>query len=710
MVKRAGFSSLFFAVLLACIGMGGCSSTPGPLKITSTSLPAGNYGSPYTATVSATGGVAPFMWSIASGSLTPGLSLGSSTTRSVTISGTPTAQVDSSFTIMVTDSKGATATQPLTIAIGAPLPLAVTTTTLPGGIPNQVYAPATLQASGGVPPFTWTVISGNLPAGLFLASTGVISGTPTAIGTANFTVQVTDSEAAPMTATANLSITVGNLGILTGNYAFEFSGFNSGGQVVMAGSFTADGAGNITNGVEDFNTMAGPPKNQTFTGTYTLGSDNRGQLVFSSLTGSPTYAFAIDSTGAHGRLIEFDSSGIRGSGQLEQRTVTTCAFNTLTGNYAFGVTGEEEAVGGFAAGPSVVVGSFLATPPASQAGQGTISVGEADSSAPNGVTGANGIGGLSGSFQAFASSPQNTRCTLALSPVNINVSNMTFSVYPVSSKEAFLVETDAVSSTTPFLTAGKMLAQTGSPFSGVAGNTFTATSVAGMVGQFPSGSGAYVPDLALVSLTGSGSTSFNISILENRAGTVMPAFNSGSLGFVTSDQYGRVDSGIPTPISLVFYIINQNEAFAIGESLSSSTPIPFFGILEPQSPSPLNLTASDLNSTFVLGTSKPATSPVTDISGSVTLANTSSTAGTITGMQDQSASGGNSSAQTVTGTYAVLSSATGSGTLALTAPATFTGDFLVVSPTKILVLSTTPSDANPILMFLGNCETTCGQD
>jgi hypothetical protein len=513
-----------------------------------------------------------------------------------------------------------------------------------------------------------------------------------------------------MTATANLSITVGNLAVLSGDYAFEFSGFNSGGQVVIAGSFTADGAGAITNGVEDVNTMAGPPKNQTFTGTYTLGSDNRGQLVFSSLTGSPTYAFAIDPAGVHGRLIEFDSSGIRGSGQLEQRTVSTCAFNTLTGNYAFGVTGEETAVLGFTAGPSVVIGSFLATPPASQAGQGTVSSGEADSSAPSGVTGGTGIGGLSGNFGAFASAPQNTRCTLTLSPVNINVSSMTFSVYPVSSKEAFLVETDAVGSTTPFLTAGKMLAQTGSPFSGVAGSTFTATSVAGMVGQFPSGGGAYVPDLALVSLTGSSSTSYNISILENRAGTVVPPFNPGSLAFVSSDQYGRVDSGISTPISLVFYIINQNEAFAIGESLSSSTPVPFFGILEPQSPSPLNLNASNLNSTLVLGTSAPAASPVTDISGSVTLANTSSTAGTITGTQDQGASGGNSSAQTVTGTYAGLSSTTGSGTLGLTAPATFTGDFLVVSPTKILVLSTTPSDANPVLLFLGNCETTCGED
>src|SRR5690348_16900825 len=154
MVRRAGFLFLLCPVLEACIGIGGCSSSSGSLKITSTSLPAGNFGSPYTATVTATGGSAPFMWSIESGSLTAGLSLGSSTTRSVTIAGTPTAQVDSNITIMVTDSKGSFSRQALTIAIGAPLPLAVTTTKLPGGVPNQVYAATALQASGGVPPFT----------------------------------------------------------------------------------------------------------------------------------------------------------------------------------------------------------------------------------------------------------------------------------------------------------------------------------------------------------------------------------------------------------------------------------------------------------------------------------------------------------------------------------------------------------------------------
>jgi fibronectin type 3 domain-containing protein len=66
-----------------------------------------------------------------------------------------------------------------------------------------------LAATGGLPPYTWSVIQGSLPAGLTLdANSGVISGTPTAPGTFNFTMQVSDSESPPATASAPLSITV----------------------------------------------------------------------------------------------------------------------------------------------------------------------------------------------------------------------------------------------------------------------------------------------------------------------------------------------------------------------------------------------------------------------------------------------------------------------------------------------------------------------
>jgi hypothetical protein len=666
--------------------------------ISTTSLPAGNQGTPYSGTVSATGGVAPFAWSISSGSLPTGLSLGASTSNSVMITGNPGTQGTFNFTIKITDASGASGTEPLSITINAPLPLSVTTTSLPNGVLNTAYPSTTLQATGGVPPFTWTVTSGSLPTGLALAANGTISGTPTATGTSDFTVEVTDSEKPAMTASASLSITVNNLGALNGDYAFELVGFNTSGSVAVAGSFTANGLGAISNGVEDFNSTSGSPKNQTFTGTYTLTADNRGTLTFASLAGSPTYAFAIDSTGSYGRMIEFDSSGIRGSGQIEKRTgVTTCAFNTLNGPYAYGLTGNAVNSALTTAGPVVLVGTFNATPPPPPGTvAGSIGTGESDANMPSGIT--PGDQTVSGSF---ATTSESTRCSMSLSQ---KIGTMVFSVYPVSPTEAFLVETDQVNSSEPFLMSGKLLQQVGYPFTGAAGSTFTATSVAGLTGQFLSGT-TYVPDLALVLLAGTGAQTYTITVLDNRAGVVTAYAPTGAT-FANPDQYGRIDSGISSPISPILYTINENEAFVIGELVGD----PFFGVLEPQSPIPFTITASGLNGSFVMGTSYPATPAVPDLSGTVTLANTSATAGTINGTEDLSTSSGNTADQTVTGTYASLVSATGSGLVTLTAPSAFSGQFLAVSSTKLVILTTTAGDAEPTLLYLGNCANTCGEN
>ena len=88
---------------------------------------------------------------------------------------------------------------------GPPAPLAVATSSLPDATVGTPYS-AQLQAAGGTPPYTWSVSAGLLPAGLSLGSSGAISGTPSADGTFNFTVQVEDSQA--MTAIKDLSIVV----------------------------------------------------------------------------------------------------------------------------------------------------------------------------------------------------------------------------------------------------------------------------------------------------------------------------------------------------------------------------------------------------------------------------------------------------------------------------------------------------------------------
>ena len=85
--------------------------------------------------------------------------------------------------------------------------LQITTSSLPAGTVDSAYS-ATLSVIGGVPPYSWSVIRGSLPSGLTMSSGGIISGTPTAAGTFNFTVQVSDSESPPATALAALAITI----------------------------------------------------------------------------------------------------------------------------------------------------------------------------------------------------------------------------------------------------------------------------------------------------------------------------------------------------------------------------------------------------------------------------------------------------------------------------------------------------------------------
>jgi hypothetical protein len=85
------------------------------------------------------------------------------------------------------------------------VPLSVTTTTLPAGVQDQAYT-ATLSATGGSPPYAWSLSSGTLPTGLSLSTGGVISGTPTTVGTFSFTVTVTD--AAFRTSARSVSIAI----------------------------------------------------------------------------------------------------------------------------------------------------------------------------------------------------------------------------------------------------------------------------------------------------------------------------------------------------------------------------------------------------------------------------------------------------------------------------------------------------------------------
>jgi hypothetical protein len=188
---------------------------PTALQITTSSLPNGQVGTSYTATLAATGGTTPYTWSLTSGTLPTGLSLNTSTGA---IAGTPTAAVTSSgLTFKVSDSSSPvqTKTVSLTLTI-SPVPLVISTTSLPSGQVGTAYS-ATLAATGGSTPYTWSLISGTLPAGLSLnASTGAITGTPTASATnLALTFEVQDSATPAQTKTVNLTLTISSAGNIT---------------------------------------------------------------------------------------------------------------------------------------------------------------------------------------------------------------------------------------------------------------------------------------------------------------------------------------------------------------------------------------------------------------------------------------------------------------------------------------------------------------
>ena len=84
-------------------------------------------------------------------------------------------------------------------------PLTITTSSLPNGVLNLSYS-ATLAGSGGTPPYSWSLESGNLPTGLSLSSSGTISGTPTVAGSYNFTVRLSDSAAQLVTKALSIAV------------------------------------------------------------------------------------------------------------------------------------------------------------------------------------------------------------------------------------------------------------------------------------------------------------------------------------------------------------------------------------------------------------------------------------------------------------------------------------------------------------------------
>src|SRR6185312_2203049 len=135
--------------------------------ITTKSVPNGTVKTAYSAAINASGGCAPYKWTIVSGALPAGVTAKvPSTTTSLNLAGTPTRAATYSFAVKVTSCGGGVSQVAYKVIIqGTESVVGITTKSVPNGTVKTAYS-AAIKASGGCAPYKWTIVSGALPAGV----------------------------------------------------------------------------------------------------------------------------------------------------------------------------------------------------------------------------------------------------------------------------------------------------------------------------------------------------------------------------------------------------------------------------------------------------------------------------------------------------------------------------------------------------------------
>jgi hypothetical protein len=649
---------------------------PTLLTVLSGPLPQGSVGASYNQTLVGTAGTPPYAWSISGGRLPAGLSINNVTGA---ITGTPTTTGTANFTVKITDSAtpvANTATSNLSIVVQPRL--SITTTSLPAGSLGTAYAES-LQATGGVPPYNFSLSSGTLPAGLTLLS--VIAGVPTTAGTSNFSVTAYDSQGA--TATGNLSIQINAANCpsnssFQGNYAFQFSGpvspVTSGINQSFVGTFIADGAGNISQGYAD-NGVNAPPAN--ITGTYCMSTGNLGTLNLTGLPISPyeppsttTFEIALQANGSGSAVLyqnQVEGIGLNSPGFFSGQVLRqdTTAFNTtkITGNYAFGFVG-----GNYGQNITTHGGTFTAD------GAGNLTNGESDLNVDGVPT---NVPTVDSSDLVVATTG---RGSMTLNLGALGTTNVVF--YVVNASQLVALETG-----TPLGSAAVVNGQILQRASGNFGNnSLSSRSVIGLQWRDTSLVGNDGPVAQAGIITWDGVENFTLTADQNDLGGMTSPSYSGTYtvaanGRVTLTASGQLNGAI-------LYLTGPNQGFVTGSDLAVTS-----GAVFNQSGSTFNDAAFGGN---YFGGNWQFSDDTINVEAD---ALTSDGVGNVSGVSyiDSFVTSPNGPASSsVTGTYAVSSN--GRGTI--TQSGATTGIFYVVSPTQILMIPN--ADPNPKVITLAH--------
>ena len=438
--------------------------------------------------------------------------------------------------------------------------------------------------------------------------------------------------------------------LMSGRYVFGLNGYQNGTPVVVAGQIVADGQGNITFGVLDLNSAAGPMLDMPFTGTYSINGTGVGTMALNvgGSLGTLNFHVALTAQG-QGQIIWDDADpNPRGSGILLQQTAT--AFYPPAGNYAIGTLGSDYQQNRFASAGVLTFGTG-----------GVVSGGEDMNDNGTLTT----METLSGQFLAVSSRTERGTATFRYaSGVAAN-----YAYYIVNPQgEVLIIGTNPLSSQTP-LTLGNILPQQGSGFTN---SSLQNASIFATTALAPN-NGSPVADIVLGLANWDGNGNGMFSLDENQGGTITQQQTSQGTYTVASD--GRVVlSGFG--VNPILYLVNQDQAFILGQDSEVA-----LGMLQPQSGSPFG--NQSIAGNYLGGTINPAQSPLVD-SVAYLLADGN---GNLTGVANTSGPSGTGT-QTLTATYQV--DATGRAVLTGT-PAGF---MYVVSPSQVVLL---PSGANPVL-------------